>query len=142
MVFLSPRQLDFNWFKMLQPNFKNRCKYDHAASIWRPLHWLPVQFRINFKILLFVYKCLHNLTPNYPSDILCPYNPPRSLRYGNLNLLTVNCTRLTHRGDRAFLVAGPRLWNSLPVQLRAASSLSVFKSLLKTHLFSLAFNIC
>ena len=44
------------------------------------------------------------------------------------------------RGDRAFAVAAPRLWNSLPLHIRAAQSLNVFKSLLKTHLFSLAFN--
>jgi len=43
------------------------------------------------------------------------------------------------RGDRAFSVAAPRLWNALPLCIRSASSLSVFKSKLKTHLFELAY---
>lgn len=41
---------------------------------------------------------------------------------------------------RAFAVAAPKLWNYLPLPVRQASSLSSFKSLLKTHLFSLAFD--
>jgi len=45
-----------------------------------------------------------------------------------------------HMGDRAFAVAGPRVWNKLPDSVRQSSSLDVFKRLLKTHLFSLSFN--
>jgi len=38
-------------------------------------------------------------------------------------------------GDRCFAAAGPRLWNTLPVQLRHCDSLGQFKRLLKTYLF-------
>ena len=37
--------------------------------------------------------------------------------------------------DRCFAAAGPRLWNTLPVQLRHCDSLGQFKRLLKTYLF-------
>ena len=40
-------------------------------------------------------------------------------------------------GKRAFAVAGPTAWNSLPVQIRRANTVKKFKSALKTHLFSL-----
>ena len=40
-------------------------------------------------------------------------------------------------GKRAFTVAGPTAWNSLPVQIRRANTVKKFKSALKTHLFSL-----
>ncbi len=40
-------------------------------------------------------------------------------------------SRLKRRGDRAFSVIGPRLWNDLPVEVRMAPSLTIFKSLLK-----------
>ena len=43
-------------------------------------------------------------------------------------------------GDRSFSVAAPTLWNNLPASLRSMSSISSFKSQLKTHLFRLAFN--
>ena len=44
------------------------------------------------------------------------------------------------RGDRAFSVAAPKLWNDLPLHIRQASSLSIFKTNLKTHFYSLAFD--
>ena len=40
-------------------------------------------------------------------------------------------------GKRAFAVAGPTAWNSLPVQIRRANTVKKFKSALKTHLFSI-----
>jgi len=40
----------------------------------------------------------------------------------------------------AFATAGPKLWKSLPLYIRLAPSVSIFKSSLKTFLFSLAFN--
>ena len=42
-------------------------------------------------------------------------------------------------GKRAFSVIGPRLWNSLPPDTRNSSSLPIFRSRLKTHLFKIAF---
>ena len=45
-----------------------------------------------------------------------------------------NATRL---GDRSFAVAGPRLWNSLPVGLRHINlSIGQFRSAIKTQLFN------
>jgi len=38
--------------------------------------------------------------------------------------------------NRAFYVAGPVAWNSLPLDFRSAPTLSTFKNVLKTHLFS------
>ena len=43
-------------------------------------------------------------------------------------------------GDRAFSVAGPVVWNSLPAAVREAHSLHSFRRKLKTHLFTLCFN--
>ena len=37
--------------------------------------------------------------------------------------------------DRSFATAGPRLWNSLPVDIQSAPSLTTFRHKLKTHLF-------
>ena len=48
-------------------------------------------------------------------------------------------TRKTHNrfGDRSFAVAGPRLWNSLPLSLRTISSYGQFRRYLKNHLFGI-----
>ena len=42
-------------------------------------------------------------------------------------------------GDRAFLAAAPKLWNTLPSQIRIERNFNRFKGLLKTQFFTLAF---
>jgi len=49
--------------------------------------------------------------------------------------LPVRRTLLSTVGDRAFPVAAARTWNHLPHHITSASSLPVFRSRLKTHLF-------
>ena len=45
-------------------------KYYHITPILRDLHWLPVNFRVQFKLRLQVYKTLHGLAPSYLSSKL------------------------------------------------------------------------
>uniref|UniRef100_A0A8C6P6I6 Reverse transcriptase domain-containing protein n=1 Tax=Nothobranchius furzeri TaxID=105023 RepID=A0A8C6P6I6_NOTFU len=47
----------------------------HITPILTDLHWLPVKFRINFKVLLYVYKALYCPSPSYLTDLLTPYVP-------------------------------------------------------------------
>ena len=115
-------------------------KREHITPVLASLHWLPVKFRIDFKVLLFVFKSLHSLSPSYLSELIKPYVPNRALRSADQMLLEPLPTILRSRGDRAFAAAGPELWNSLPLPIRLAQSLGSFKSLLKTHLFSIAFS--
>ena len=115
-------------------------KYHHITPVLASLHWLPVKFRVDFKVLLFVFKSLHGLSPSYLSELIEPYVPPRALRSADKMLLKVlHDTNMRSRGDRAFAAAGPILWNMLPLHIRSAQSLVTFKSLLKPHFFSIAF---
>ena len=50
-------------------------RYDHISPVLSALHWLPVRFRIHFKILLFVFKSLHGLAPHTSPNYLCPMSP-------------------------------------------------------------------
>ena len=45
-------------------------KYDHVTPILKELHWLPVQFRIKFKFLTFVYRCVNGSAPKYLQDLI------------------------------------------------------------------------
>ncbi len=114
---------------------KGQRKFNHVTPILKLLHWLPVHLRIEFKFLLYVFKSINNLALNYLSDQLYPYNPTRNLGSGDQRLLSVPRSWLKHRGDRAFAVAGPRLWNSLPAYIRLAQSLTVLNHLLKPIYF-------
>ena len=55
-------------------------------------------------------------------------------------LLVVHRTNMKTYGDRAFSIAGPKLWNQLPLSIRELSSIDSFKKSLKTYLFRLAYS--
>ncbi len=61
-------------------------KYDHITPILQSLHWLPIKFRISYKIVLLAYKTLNGLAPVYQTNLLSCYNPTRSLKSQNSGL--------------------------------------------------------
>ena len=93
-------------------------KYDHITPLLMELHWLPVEQRINFKILLITYRALNGQAPSYISDLLSYYRPARSLRSSTQNLLR-NPYNLKNYGGRSFAVAAPCLWNALPMAIKS-----------------------
>lgn len=114
-------------------------KTDHISPHLRALHWLPIRRRVDYKIAVLTFRCLHQSAPSYLSDLVHPYCPSRSLRSESLHQLVVPSSRLKSFGDRSFSVFAPRLWNTLPLNIRSAQSLSQSKSLLKTYLFRLSY---
>ena len=110
---------------------------DHISPVLRQLHWLPVHQRIKFKLAVLVHKSLYGLPPKYlveDSELVAAADR-RQLRSSDVATFVVPRTN-TRLGDRAFPVAGPRSWNSLPSNLRQ-SDLTVhrFRQALKTYLF-------
>ena len=103
-----------------------RC--DHITPLLCQLHWLPVQRRVEFKIACLVHQSLASLAPTYlTTDIhLVSEHGRRPLRSSTDRTLTVPRTH-NRFGDRSFAVAGPRLWNSLPISLRQISSYGQFR---------------
>ncbi len=51
---------------------------DHITPVLESLHWLPVRYRIDFKML--TYKALHDLAPQYLTELLMPYTPCRNFK--------------------------------------------------------------
>ncbi len=76
-------------------------KYDHITPILQSLHWLPIKFRISYKILLLAYKALNDLAPVYLTNLLSRYNPTRSLRSQNSGM-----TKHLRRDDKP--LGGPQ----------------------------------
>ena len=115
-------------------------KSAHITPVLIELHWLPVQYRIQFKIILLVYKAVNDLASSYLKELMHCRTSQRILRSNRNELLQIPYSRLKTYGDRSFCVAGPRLWNELPVHLRMCESLTIFKKYLKTYLFNLFLN--
>lgn len=116
-------------------------KHDHVTSILIDLHWLPVEQRIIFKVLLLTYKSLHGKGPSYLKNILTPYHPTLNLRSEHGNLLCVPQSHYAEMSKRAFALRAPVEWNSLPKILKNCKTVTSFKANLKTYLFKIAFNI-
>ena len=116
-------------------------KYDHITPILQNLHWLPITSRILYKIALITHHCIYNNAPQYLKDLI-PHTSTRNLRSQTTNLLYQPRSRLRTMGDRAFSIAAPRIWNSLPEHLRKPQSVDTFKKELKTVLFRQAFLSC
>ena len=133
---INKLQLVQNAAARLLTRSKKSC---HITPILVSLHWLPIQYRIHFKVLTLTFKALHNQAPAYITELIKPYCNTRPLRSADHHLLVVPRTKLKTRGDRAFEVMAPRLWNTLPLYLRTTSTEDTFKKLLKTHLFRQAF---
>jgi len=83
---------------------------------------------------------LYSLT-RYLADHLTPASDVASrlrLRSANRHQLIVPRCRLNTYGRRAFSIAGPTVWNSLPPELRdPACGFDSFKQFIKTIHFSL-----
>ena len=117
----------------------NIPRFNHITPILIELHWLPVKQRIHFKICVITFKCIHGLCPQYLNELLSIHEPARNFRSNDALLLTVPFTRSPFLYSTCFYYYAPRLWNQLPFNVRSAQSLDVFKSKLKTVLFTDAF---
>ena len=85
------------------------------------LHWLDISQRIQFKLFIHVYKCLHGIAPKYMMDLcrLVPAIEGRShLHSAARGQLDVSRPKLSTYGRRAFSYAGQSTWNSLPNYLK------------------------
>ena len=113
---------------------------DHITPVLIALHWLPIRFRVMYKLLVLTFLAIHNLAPAYITDLISIYEPGRQLRSASRALLAVPHHNLERFGRRGFSVNAPRLWNDLPDNLRVIDSVVLFKRHLKTHLFKAAFS--
>lgn len=118
----------------------NVHKHTHITPVLCSLHWLPVRYRVEYKVLMFVFKAINGLSPAYLSELLTIYQPARTLRSSQSTSLIIPKCRYKKFGGRSFAIQGPTLWNALPATLRNITVFSVFKSQLKTFLFRKAFN--
>jgi hypothetical protein len=111
---------------------------EHITPTLHRLHWLPVEQRIKFKVLLLLQKSLYADGPSYLTENLervdAGSHVTRSVGREE-GTLRVAFTRSSTVFNRSFSIAGARLWNGLPVEIRNLSDTSAFKKLLKTFLF-------
>ncbi|KAF7248760.1 hypothetical protein EYD10_05448 [Varanus komodoensis] len=62
-------------------------RYAHMTPVLRQLHWLPIEARAQFQVLIMTCKALNGLGPGYLNERLRPYMPDRPLRSAGESLL-------------------------------------------------------
>ena len=106
-----------------------------STLMFQELGWLPVENRINYNKAPLTYKALNNMTPGYITNLLKPMSQAHSLNLrsaanGALYVPKARTTLYT----RSFSCSVPRLWNSLPHEVRNSKSVTSFKKCVKAFL--------
>ena len=106
----------------------------HVTPIMKELQWMRIADKINFDISIFTFKVINQMLPDwlfrFPSvgDI-------QSRLTRQVNDLVVYRTS-TDIGARAISIKGPKIWNSIPLNIKTSSTISVFKEKLKKHILN------
>ena len=82
--------------------------FSRSVPILKRLHWLPVKFRIHFKICAITFRSLKENQPAYLADLLVWLKCSKYLRSTNSNGFVVPRIK-TKIGSRAFSISGPAL---------------------------------
>ncbi len=120
-------------------------KFSHVTPLLTELHWLRVEDRIKFKLLILTFKGVHKMAPAYICEmfvlISSQYASRSSTSIEEINFingdiredikssqaitLIVPKTNWETFMECSLAVAGPVLWNSLPIKLRREADLNV-----------------
>ena len=108
-----------------------------AKRYLKQLHWLPIHFRIEHKVLTLVFKALKGTAPQYLKDMLLKLSKSvRLLRSNNMYMkLDIPKVKRESFANRSVSVMRPRLWNDTPNEIKQCIDVEKFKKKLKKFLF-------
>ena len=114
-------------------------KFSHITPQLKKLHWLPVRYRVQFKIGLITYKILNQGQPVYLRELIHPYTSSRNTRRSTPKLKFLQTPTFDRRVQKSikhfsnsFSHYAPVLWNSFPFHVGNSPSLASFRKHLKT----------
>ena len=112
------------------------------TSALKSLHWLPISFRIQYKMALPVFMALNDKGPIYLQNLLSNYKKSYNSRSNKKKLLEnpPRIAQLKLYGERSFLYGAPKVWKDVDISTKEAKSILSFKNLLKTGFFKEAFD--
>ena len=117
-------------------------RHDHITPSLQSLHWLPVPYRITYKLCVLMHLIHNGRSPTYLTELVTATSElpsRRGLRSASSKRYEVPRTSLKF-GERSFSFAGPTAWKTLTPELHNQSDTSIFFKHLKTFLFSQAYS--
>jgi len=110
-------------------NQRSRTPFS-SNELLKQLYWLPLEWRIQFKLATLTFKALHTGGPPYLTDLLQHHQSTRSLRSSSSHQLFIPRHNLSF-GSRAFRFSDPRIWNKLPLGIREPSHFLLLNAILR-----------
>ena len=121
---------------------KRLPRHSDTSLVRKDLHWLPIKFRISYKICCFAHKRIYGVLPDYLMTLLSIRTPPAdSVRLRSYCAPTlIQPVAKSTISSSGFKFSAPFHWNALPASIRSLDNYNTFRKQLKTHFFTLAFN--
>ena len=146
-LFLSLTDFELSRLQLVQNSLcrvvTHSSKFSHITPELKKIHWLPVRYRVQFKIGIITYKIFNQGQPVYLRELIHPYTSSRNTRRSTPKLKFVQTPtfyRRVHKSIKHFSISfshyAPVHWNSFPFHVRNSPSVASFRKDLKTHLFS------
>ena len=103
-----------------------------STTMFCELGWQSIHKRLLYNKAVLTYKAINNMTPAYISDMLTPMSMAhvRLLRSSDNGTLKVPRSR-SALFDCSFSYSAPKLWNTIPQNVRESTSLHSFKNQVK-----------
>ena len=142
-IVIDPLEITIKQLQRVQnitarPVLGNENGEESSKENLQKLHWLPVKFRIEFKTICLIHRCIHNQAPDYLRNLLTSFPVCKvGLRseISNRFKLTISKVKREAFAVRAFSVKGPILWNQLLNCIQAIGDFKSFKKHLETFYF-------
>jgi hypothetical protein len=121
-----------------------RC--DHITDVLIDLHWLRIEERIIYKMLILTFKAfIDHTAPLYLCELVCKKTSNSHTRSADDDFLLAvpprNKTCSDSFFERSFLFGAPSEWNKLDKRARNITNFANFKSEIKTVLFLRYFDL-
>ena len=124
----------------LLQRLQNQCAHiltksprrEHITPVLKSLHWLKIQDRITYKILMLTYKSYYNISLIYLCELISRRESSVNMRLGSDQLqlimppISKDCSNTFL--ERSFIYAVPCEWNKLSECIRTSTFDSFRKS--------------
>ena len=112
----------------------SRNRQSRSKPLFISLNWLPIHQRIEFACAVLMFKILNGLAPPYMSSL---FTHAKSVHSHNTRFAASNSLHNSRQHHKSFSYYGMKIWNSLPMEIRASKTVEVFKRKYKEHLMSI-----
>ena len=129
------QRLQNQWARILTKSPRR----EHITPVLKSLHWLKIQDRITYKILMLTYKSYYNIAPTYLCELISRRESSVNTRLGadhhqlSMPPISKDCSNTFL--ERSFIYAAPCEWNKLNECIRT-STFDSFRKSVKTMLFT------